>query len=96
MIVCHHIRQLMVQKRSDCPGKRQKLDFFCFYRVTKTHQDTIASQIQGQVVNPIHAGISKTLLSELNKFGMGKYNHMTSPCAKFQVFWLKNDFIMIQ
>ena len=23
------------------------------------------------------------------KFGVGKYNHMTSPCAKFQVFWLK-------
>ena len=45
MIVYHHIKQLMVQeyfsKRSDFPGKEQKLDFFCFHRVTKTHQDKI-------------------------------------------------------
>ena len=46
MIVYHHIRQLVVPdffpKRSDFPGKRQKLDFFCFYSVTSTHQDRIA------------------------------------------------------
>ena len=29
-------------KRSGFPRKQQKLDFFCFYRVTKTHQDKIA------------------------------------------------------
>ena len=28
------------------------------------------------------------------KFDESKYNHMKSPCAKFQVFWLKNDVIM--
>ena len=43
MIMYHHIRQLVVQeflpKRSDFPGKRQRLDFFCFRRVTNTHQD---------------------------------------------------------
>ena len=50
MIVYHHIRQLMVQefspKGSDFPGKRQTLDFVCFYRVTKTLQDKIAPLIQ--------------------------------------------------
>ena len=50
MIVYHHIRHLVVQeffsKRSDFPGKRQKLDFFCFYRATKTRPDKIALQIQ--------------------------------------------------
>ena len=39
MSVYHHIRQLVVQEffltRSDFPGKRQKLFFFCFHRVTK-------------------------------------------------------------
>ena len=34
MIVCHHIRQLVVKEffptRYDFPGKRQKLVFFCF------------------------------------------------------------------
>ena len=53
MTVCHHIRQLVVQeffpKRSDFAGKRQKLDFFRFHRVTKTHQDKIASQIHVSV-----------------------------------------------
>ena len=29
-------------------------------------------------------------------FAVGKYNHMTSLCSKFQVFWLKNDVIMTQ
>ena len=47
MSVYHHIRQLVVQDffltRSDFPGKRQKLIFFCFDRVTKTHQDKIAA-----------------------------------------------------
>ena len=47
MSVCHHIRQLVVQEffrtRSDFPGKRQKLIFFCFHRVTKTHQDKVAA-----------------------------------------------------
>ena len=40
-------------KSSDFPGKRQKLEFFCFYRVTKTIQGKIAPQIQvsgGRVV----------------------------------------------
>ena len=47
MSAYHHIRQLVVQEdsptRSDFPGKRQKLVFFCFRRVTKTHQDKIAA-----------------------------------------------------
>ena len=33
---------IFLQKRSDFPGKQQKLDFFCFYCVTKTHRDKIA------------------------------------------------------
>ena len=48
MSVYHHIRQLVVQEyffltRSDFPGKQQKLIFFSFHRVTKTHQDKIAA-----------------------------------------------------
>ena len=47
MSVYHHIRQLVVQEffptRSDFPGIRQKLVFFCFYPVTKTHQDKITA-----------------------------------------------------
>ena len=47
MSVYHRIRQLVVKEffptRSDFAGKRQKLFFFCFYRVTKTHQDKIAA-----------------------------------------------------
>ena len=47
MSVYHHIRQLAVQEffltRSDFPGKRQKLIFFCFHHATKTHQDKIAT-----------------------------------------------------
>ena len=39
MSVYHHFKQLMAQeffsKRSDFPGKQQKLDFFCFHCVTK-------------------------------------------------------------
>ena len=46
MSVYHHIRQLVVKEffpiRSDFPAKRQKLVFFCFDRVTKTHKDKIA------------------------------------------------------
>ena len=53
MIVYHLIGQLVVQdyfpKRSDFPGKRLKLDFFCFYRVTKTHRDQIAPLTQASV-----------------------------------------------
>ena len=47
MSVYHHIRQLVVKDffstMSDFPGKRQKSVFFCFHRVTKTHQDKIAA-----------------------------------------------------
>ena len=43
----YHIRQLVVKEffptGYDFPEKRQKLVFFCFRRVTKTHQDKIAS-----------------------------------------------------
>ena len=39
---------------------------------------------------------SAPLYPNQTKFGVGKYNHMTSPCAKCQVFWLKNDVIMTQ
>ena len=43
----HHIRQLVVQEffltRSNFPGKRQKLIFFCLHRGTKAHQDKIAA-----------------------------------------------------
>ena len=38
--------EVFFQKRSDFPGKRQKPNFFCFYRVTKTHKDKIDHQIQ--------------------------------------------------
>ena len=42
-----YISQLVVQeffpKRSGFPGKRQKLDFFCFYHVTNTLQDKFVS-----------------------------------------------------
>ena len=45
MSVYHHIRQLVVHEsfltRSNFPGKRQKMIFFCFHRVTKTHEDKI-------------------------------------------------------
>ena len=47
MSVFHRIKQLVVKEffptRSDFPGKRQKLLFFCFHRVTKTHQDKISA-----------------------------------------------------
>ena len=47
MSVHRHIRQLVVQEfflaRSDFSGEQQKLIFFCFYNVTKTHQDKIAA-----------------------------------------------------
>ena len=47
MSMYYHIRQLVVQKffskRSDFPGKQQKLLYFCFHRVAKTHQDKIAT-----------------------------------------------------
>ena len=47
MSVYHHITQLVVQeyfpRRSDFPGQRQKLVFFCFHRVIKTHQNKIAA-----------------------------------------------------
>ena len=47
MTVHHRIWQLSVKDffptMSDFPGKRQKLLFFCFHRVTKTHQDKIAT-----------------------------------------------------
>ena len=50
MSVYHQFRQLAVQeffpKRSDFPGKRQKLDLFCFHLVTKTYQDKIAPRIR--------------------------------------------------
>ena len=53
MSVYHHIRQLVVQEffptRSDFPGQRQKLVFFCFHRVIKTHQNKIATDIQVSV-----------------------------------------------
>ena len=46
MSVYHPIRQLVVREfyptRSDFSGKRQKLVFVCFHRVTKTDQDKIA------------------------------------------------------
>ena len=61
-------------------------------------------------INPIHAGNSKTrsgredgirpplnstpLYPNYTKFAVSKYNHMTSPCAKFQVFWLKNELFL--
>ena len=41
MSVYHHIRPVPIS--SDFPGKRPKLVFFCFHRVTKTHQDKIAA-----------------------------------------------------
>ena len=54
MRVYHHIRQLVIQeffpKTSDFPGKRQKVDFFSFHLVTKTHQDKIAWQNTCQCV----------------------------------------------
>ena len=47
MSVYHHIRQLAVKEffptRSDFRGKKQKLVFFCFHRVTKTQQDKIVA-----------------------------------------------------
>ena len=47
MSVYHHIRQLVIQEffptRSDFPGKREKLVFCGFHRVTKTHQDKITA-----------------------------------------------------
>ena len=47
MSVYYHIGQLVVQEffptRSNFPEERQKLVFFCFHRVTKTHQDKIAA-----------------------------------------------------
>ena len=50
MGVYHHIKQLVVQeffpKKFDFAGKLQKMDLFSFHRVTKTHQDKIAHQIQ--------------------------------------------------
>ena len=53
MSVYHHIKQLVVQdffpKRSDFPGKRQKLNSFCFHPVTKTHQDKVAFKLQVSV-----------------------------------------------
>ena len=47
MSVYHHIRQLVVRNifptMADFPGKGQKLVFFCFHHVTKTHEDKIAA-----------------------------------------------------
>ena len=47
MSVYHHIRQLVVQEffltRFDFSGKQQKLVFVWFHRVTKPHQDKIAT-----------------------------------------------------
>ena len=65
MSVYHCIRQLVVKEffptRSDFPGKRQKLLFFCFHGVTKTHQD---KSVFGPVVKP--SGLS-TALSSYNR-----------------------------
>ena len=69
MSVYHHIRQLVVQEffptRSDFLGKRQKLVFFGFHRVTKTHQDksllkyrSVCSRVVKQL-----SGLSTALLS---------------------------------
>ena len=76
MSVYNHIRQLVVQEsfltRSDFPRKGQKLILFCFYRVTKTHQDKIAPLIQvsvcGRVVKP--SGLN-TALSSCNRISIG-------------------------
>ena len=47
MSVYHHIKQLVVQEffpnKVWFSWKTTKIDFFCFYRVTKTHQDKIAA-----------------------------------------------------
>ena len=75
MSVYHHIRQLVVQEffptRSAFPGKRQKLVFFCFHRVTKLIK--IKSPLKyksvcGRVVKP--SGFS-TALSSCNRFITG-------------------------
>ena len=59
--------QEFLPTRSDLPGKRQKLVFFCFHRVTKTHQDKLPlkyNSVCGRVVKP--SGVSTALSS---------YNH---------------------
>ena len=68
MSVYHHIRQLVVQEffptRSDFPGQRQKLVFFCFDRVIKTHKiksPLIYKSVCGQTVK--HSGLSAALSS---------------------------------
>ena len=53
MSVYRHTRQLVVkeffQTRSDFPGIWQKLVFFCFHCVTKTHRDKIAAKMRFSV-----------------------------------------------
>ena len=53
MSVYHHIRQLVVQEffptKSDFSGQRQKLVFFCFHCVIKTHQNKISAYTQASV-----------------------------------------------
>ena len=71
MSVYHHIRQLVVQEffptRSDFPGKQQKLIFFRFHRVNKTHQvkpPLKYKSVCDRVVKP--SGLS-TALSSYNR-----------------------------
>ena len=63
----YHIRQLVVQEffpiRSDFPGQQQKLVFFCFHHVIKTHKiksPLIYKSVCGQTVK--HSGLSAVMI----------------------------------